>query len=44
MKFKELYPKEGGGIGIVAALFLIIPTILILYGIFMQVFSPLWLH
>jgi hypothetical protein len=32
------------GIGIVALLFLTIPTFLIVYGIFMQTLSPLWLR
>jgi hypothetical protein len=42
--FKNLYPKDGGEMGIICALFLGIPTILLLYGIFMQLVSPLWLH
>ena len=48
--FKHRYPKErlyledGGVMGIIVILFLGIPTALILYGIFMQIASPLWLH
>jgi hypothetical protein len=43
-KSKQLYPKDGGGMGIIVVLFLSIPTVLLLYGMFMQIFSPLWLH
>ena len=40
MKFlKGLYLEDGGAMGIIAALFLAIPTILLLYGIFMQTIS-----
>ena len=42
--FKNLYPQDGGEMGIIVILFLGIPTILLIYGIFMQIVSPLWLH
>ena len=35
----ELYPEEGGAIGIIAFLFLTIPTIFIVYGITMQLLT-----
>lgn len=37
--FKELYPEDGGAMGIIALLFLAIPTILLVYGITMQLLT-----
>ena len=42
--WKELYPDEGGGMGIIVIITFGIPTILLIYGIFMQLVSHLWLH
>ena len=41
---ERLYLEDGGAMGVVVILFLGIPTIFLLYGIFMQTLSPLWLH
>ena len=34
--FKQLYFKDGGAMGIITLLFLAIPTVLLVYGITMQ--------
>jgi hypothetical protein len=35
----DLYPEDGGAMGIIAFLFLAIPTIFIVYGITMQLLT-----